>query len=178
MLSCMAYSDHIMKCIAGIVLLFCFSNTSTAQINSDSLPAQLNKYWGYIITEQGDTIWSKGHESERAVIISIGGFEKARDTATWDGRWLNYLERESLRIGNEVIKRHDTAIIKFEVLLNFSFNEDKSITDLAISCSPDNDFIKTEFRKLVLAAPKKTPVYRNGNFVRTRISQPLSIKTR
>jgi hypothetical protein len=97
------------------------------------------------------------------------------DTSSWEFKWKRYIDLGSLKIAEKALLRDSTKII-FGVVVEFSINEDASLKDLKITCLPPNKFIEDECRKMVVNAPKKTPVYRNDKYVRPHIVQPIEIK--
>jgi hypothetical protein len=169
-----------MKHFLNIFLFFSFSHLFAQQAGVDTSWKKTVKDLNYFINEKGDTIRTSGKTVGKVIIVSpgsVGG--KKRDNSTWENRWQNHIDETALKIAEKVVV-NDTSSgkLKYEVLLDFSINEDSSIKGLKIICKPENSFIISECRKMVMSAPKKSPVYNAGKYVRTHITQPLSIKVR
>ena len=121
-----------------------------------------------------DTLkWDPSRRSARVIISSEKNVSAPSNT--WEGKWADYVERSALSIAEKQMKR-DSTRITFRVMIEFSVNEDESLRDLKITCTPANRFIEKECYKMVLNAPKRKPVYNNGKYVRAHVKQPIDIK--
>ena len=115
--------------------------------------------------------------SRKSIVVITSGSQAdaKRDNSTWENRWQNHIDKESVKIAEKVISKDATKIV-YKLQVDFSINEDGSLKDLKIVCSPYNQLVESESRKMVLAAPKKSPVYKNAKYVRTNITQPIEIR--
>lgn len=111
------------------------------------------------------------------VLTSASQSATKRDNSTWENRWQNYIDKESVKIAEKVILQ-DSSKRVYKVVVDFSINEDGSLKDLKVNCNPSSPLVEKETRKMVLNAPKKTPAYRNGKYVRPHITQPIEIKVK
>jgi hypothetical protein len=169
-----------MKHFLSIFLIFSYCHLFAQEAGVDTSWKKVVRDLNYFINEKGDTIRSNGKAVGRVIIVSPGSLSgKKRDNSTWDNTWQNHVDETVLKIAEKMIA-NDTSSgkLKYEVVLDFSINEDSSIKELKIACKPENSFIVSECRKMVMSAPKKTPEYKAGKYVRTHITQPLSIKIR
>jgi hypothetical protein len=169
-----------MKHFLYIFLVFSYSHLFAQEAGIDTSWRKIVKDLNYFINEKGDTIRTSGKAVGKVVIVSHGSLGgKKRDNSTWENRWQNHIDETVLKIAEKIIA-NDTSSgkLKYEVVLDFSINEDSSIKELKITCKPENSFIISECRKMVMSAPKKSPEYKAGKYVRTHITQPLSVKVR
>jgi hypothetical protein len=119
-------------------------------------------------------VWEK---NPKASVVLVSGSESitGRDSSTWDHRWQNYIDKQSLKIAEKVLMA-DSTKRTYKVVLDFFINENGTRKDLKITCSPSNKLIESECYTMVTGAPKKLPEYRNGKYVRPHIQQPIEIK--
>jgi len=161
----------------GFLFLLCFSFCSGKLFSQpvyDSVWQKIKAEEDSISRTTKDT---PGQKKSTVIITSGSSSDAKRDNSTWDNRWKNHIDKESIKIAGKIIQTSTSKSI-YKVLVDFSINEDGSLRDLTISCKPNNDFIIKECRKMVLSAPKKSPAYKNGKYVRPHITQPIDIKVR
>lgn len=129
---------------------------------------------GVKIVEPEPDISSKDPLKPKSTVIITSGATSVRGNS-WNDRWLDHVENRSLKIGEQLLKKDTTKRI-YQAVIQFSINEDGSLRNLQVSCSPRNAFVEQECMKIANSAPKKEPSYKNGKYVRTNIYQPISVK--
>jgi hypothetical protein len=158
-----------MKCIC-VLFVFVFSG-AYSQTPLDSIKNVLRQKSDLPDFPYGDSVRKKA----RVVILTD------KDTSvianSWEEKWNNYIEMQSLKIAEKVILKDSTRMV-YKVLILFSINEDQTLKDIDITCEPGNKFIEKECLAMVLNSPKRKPVYRNGKYIRPHIKQPIEIKIR
>jgi|GEM_PF-2715679 len=108
------------------------------------------------------------------VTVQSGTGWKQRGNS-WSDRWLTHVEKQSLVIGDKLLKTDSTKRI-YKAFIEFTINEDGTLRDLKVTCSPAHAFVQRECEKIARTMPAHKPEYRNGKYVRPRIYQPVEIK--
>jgi hypothetical protein len=160
-----------------ISLLICFSllaGMGFCQPTNDSVWQRLKAKANSIKKNSRDSI---GAPKSLVVITSGSQAAAKRDNSTWENRWQNHIDLQSVKIAEKVLMR-DPNKMTYQLKVEFSINEDGTLKDLIITCHPASPFVENECRKMVLAAPKKTPVYKNGKYIRPHITQPIEIRVK
>ena len=145
-------------------LLICLCLQAYSQV--DSLKAI--KFVEYDSLEEKDPL------KPRARVLITSGATSVRGNS-WNDRWLDHVEKKSLWIGEQLLKRDTTKRI-YQAVIQFSINEDGTLRNLQVSCSPRNAIVEQECLRIAQTAPKREPTYKNGKYVRTNIYQPISVK--
>jgi hypothetical protein len=113
-------------------------------------------------------------KKKKAQVLIVSEKDTLGSAESWDRKWIDHIESSALKIAQRQLLR-DSTKITYKVIVQFSINADGSIYPLQVSCQPANSFIVKECEKMVHEAPKKTPVYKNGKYVKTNIRQPIDI---
>ena len=161
-----------MRSIFFFISFFSANFTLSAQTTNDSVWKKIRADIDSIKEIYKD---SAGFNKSTGYVEAGSSLNAPRDNSIWENRWQNHIEVEGMKITVKAINKH-SPISVYHIIAEFSINENGSLRDLKLSCSPKDDFVEAECRKMVLAAPKKPPVYKNNKFVRTHIRQPIDIK--
>ena len=94
-------------------------------------------------------------KGKTTVVITSGNKSAGKkENSTWENRWQQYIDEESLKIAEKIILS-DSTPKTYTILLEYSINEDGTLKDVLISCSPKNKFVEKDCYKMVINAPKK-----------------------
>lgn len=108
------------------------------------------------------------------VTVQSGTGWKQRGNS-WEDRWLTHVEKQSLVIAGKLLKTDSTKRL-YKAFIEFTINEDGTLRDLKVTCTPANTVVQRECEKIARTMPAHKPQYRNGKYVRPRIYQPVEIK--
>ncbi len=108
------------------------------------------------------------------VTVQSGTGWKQRGNS-WSDRWLTHVEKQSLVVADKLLKTDSTKRI-YKAFIEFTINEDGTLRDLKVTCTPANAFVQRECERIARTMPAHKPEYRNGKYVRPRIYQPVEIK--
>lgn len=160
-----------MLCMRALVFIF-FCHLSLYAFSQEADTARQGKSKKLLLSKYPKP---EPAPKKSAYVVVTSSKDSSAKKDSWENEWTDYIEEQSREIAGKVLTR-DTARTVYKVMIGFFVNEDGSLKDLHVTCTPANNFIVTECVKMALNAPKKKSAGKSGKYIRMRVQQPVEIK--
>ncbi|MGQ0738192.1 MAG: hypothetical protein ACT4OJ_03955 [Bacteroidota bacterium] len=152
-----------------IYLTFVVSNSAFSQTLKDSL------FGGKLKIDTNKTISIK-KDSVKIGETGSGPFSEI-DASFPQGQdaWMEYLTSKLSTIADSALK-YKVPKGTYLILTRFIINKDGSLLVQELKCNPSNEYIEERCKAIFIDAPKWSPAYQNGRYVKAYRTQPFTLR--